>query len=104
VPGKDLIDGLPEAERAVADGTAPADQYKHAFGALFHAHLQVDPVRPDVDVRRAERSPFRHEAIEARSLPRAPAIAGQRSVPSHTTTAFEQAHERPNRDRLSRAA
>jgi len=94
--GKDLIDCLPEAERAVPHGEirrdlepAPLDvdeelapalralphaglesdeflpalwgganQHEHAFGVVFHARLQVDPIRPHVHV-----SPRREVAL-----------------------------------------
>jgi hypothetical protein len=86
--GEHLLEGLPEAERPVADGEfgrdgepaglqvdkelppalgalaradleadefllalrRGADHSQHAFGGRLHACLEVDPIRPDVDV------------------------------------------------------
>ena len=107
VPGawKDLLDRLPEAERAVADGQVRrdleptpldvdeeltpalralahpgleadefllalgcrADQHQHAFGGGFHPRLQVNPVRPHIDI-----APRREIALLPRLVVRLP--------------------------------
>lgn len=86
--GKDLVERLPEAERAIADGNIGrdlqatplhvdqqlppalcvlanacletdqflpafgrgADQDQHAFGLVFRPRLEIDPVRPHIDI------------------------------------------------------
>jgi hypothetical protein len=71
--------GLEADEFLLALGCG-ADQHQHAFGVLFHSRLQVDPVRPHVDVTPRRQVAFLPGVVIGLPLRRQPRDHGWRQV------------------------